>query len=474
MVKSYTSNRETLRSLATSRIVQGLSKKVQNQILKVRNVKSMTDEKLVRGIGRWDLTAIAINTIIGAGIFGLPAKVHALIGSYSLVAFVLCAVIIGFIVLCYAEVSSRFSATGGPYLYAKEAFGSLVGFEVGWLYWIVRVTTFAANCNLFVTYLGFFEPRISSGTGRIVVISSIVLLLAAVNLVGVRQSAFVTNIFTAGKLIPLFIFVLVGIFFIQPANFSFDAVPEYGAFSSAVLLLIYAFVGFEVAVVLGGETKDPQKSMPFALLTAVLIVAILYILIQIVSIGTLPGLAASERPLADAAANFLGIYGAAFITLGALISILGNLNVGLLGSTRLLFAMSEQKDMPKIFAATHERFRTPHVAILLTAVVSLILTIQSSFITAVAIATITRLLVYATTCIALPVFRRRGDAPDAKFIAPLGIVAAILSLGLIAWLLTRVDFAKEGVPILVAAAIGLLIYTGQKLLGRKTESPIER
>ena len=429
----------------------------------------MSEDKLVRGISRWDLTAIAINTIIGAGIFGLPAKVHALIGSYSLIAFVMCAVIIGLIVLCYAEVSSRFSATGGPYLYAREAFGPIVGFEVGWLYWIVRVATFAANCNLFVTYLGFFDERLGTGVGRIGVISTIVIGLAVINLVGVKQSALMTNLFTAGKLIPLFIFVLVGIFFVQPSNFSFEIVPQYGAFSSAVLLLIYAFVGFEVAVVLGGETRDPQRSMPFALLTAVLVVALLYILIQVVSIGTLPGLAASERPLADAAAGFMGRFGAAFITVGALISILGNLNVGLLGGTRLLFAISEQRDLPPALAATSERFKTPHISILLTSAVILVLTLQSSFLTALAIATITRLLVYATTCLALPVFRKRADAvPEAKFLAPLGVVASVLSIGLIVWLLAQVDLAKEGFRILIAALVGLAIYGAYKVLANRS------
>lgn len=433
----------------------------------------MNEEKLVRGIGRWDLTAIIINTIIGAGIFGLPAKVHSLIGTWSLVAFAACAVIVGFIVICHAEVSSRFSSTGGPYLYAREAFGPLVGFEVGWLYWIVRVTTFAANCNLLVTYLGFFIPEASQNAFRITIILLIVLMIFIVNLIGVKQSAWMTNIFTAGKLIPLFIFVAIGIFFIQPANFAFDAVPEYGAFSSAVLLLIYAFVGFEVGVVVGGETKDPQKSMPFALIAALIIVASLYILIQVVSIGTLPGLAVSERPLADAGALFLGTYGAAFITIGALISILGNLNVGFLGSTRLLFAMSEQRELPEILSYTHKAFRTPWVSILLTAIVIFFMTIYSTFFTALAIATITRLLVYATTCLALPVFRYRGNAPEAKFIAPMGTVAAVLSLGLIIWLLTRVDFAKEGLPILLAAVIGFTLFVFYRLVrksGRKDTS----
>jgi basic amino acid/polyamine antiporter, APA family len=264
---------------------------------------------------------------------------------------------------------------------------------------------------------------------------------------------------------------LIGIFFVQPSNFSFEIVPQYGAFSSAVLLLIYAFVGFEVAVVLGGETRDPQRSMPFALLTAVLVVALLYILIQVVSIGTLPGLASSERPLADAAAGFMGRFGAAFITLGALISILGNLNVGLLGGTRLLFAISEQRDLPSVLSATSERFKTPHISILLTAAVTLVLTLQSSFLTALAIATITRLLVYATTCFALPVFRKRGGAvPEAKFLAPLGVVASVLSIGLIVWLLAQVDIAKEGFRILIAALVGLAIYGTFKILANRSKT----
>lgn len=418
----------------------------------------MNDDKLERTLGRWDMTAIVINTIIGAGIFGLPAKVYAAIGSYSLIAFAMCAVIIGLVVFCYAEVASRFTATGGPYLYAKEAFGGAVGFEVGWLYWIVRVATFAANCNLLVTYLGFFVPGANEGWLRIVFVSLVVLIITVVNLIGVRESAMMTNVFTVGKLVPLLVFVAVGAFFVAPANFSFDVVPEYSAFSSAVLLLIYAFVGFEASVVIAGETKDPGKSVPFGLIVGLGVVTLLYIAIQIVAIGTLPGLATSERPIADAAASFMGPIGAAFITVGVLVSIFGNLNVGVLSSTRLLFAMAEQRDMPAVFDKTSERFKTPYVSIIATAVVILILTIQSSFLTAVAIATITRLLVYATTCISLPVFRRRTDMPEAPFRAPLGIAAAILSVALIIWLLTRVDFAKEGVAIAIAATIGLAIY----------------
>ena len=418
----------------------------------------MSEEKLVRGISRWDLTAIAINTIIGQEFFGLPAKVTALIGSWSLLAFIACALIIGLVVLCFAEVSSRFQSTGGMYLYAKEGFGSVVGFEVGWLYWIVRVTTFAANCNAFLIYLSIFYPAANEGSLRIILIIAIVLMMTIVNIIGVRESAILTNIFTIGKIIPLLIFAIVGMFFIQPANFTFGEAPAYGKFSEAVLLLIYAFVGFEAAAIPAGETKDPKKNVPFALLLALVFCAILFIAIQIVAMGTLPELADSKTPLADAAGKFLGSLGASFIAIGALISILGNLNGGFLASSRIPFAMSEQKELPEFIGKTHEKFKTPYISILITAIVILIWTIQSSFFSAVAIATITRLIVYATTCAALPVLRNREDAPKAEFIAPFGIGLAVLSLILIVWLLTQVDYLKEGLPILMAVLIGLGLY----------------
>jgi amino acid transporter len=267
-----------------------------------------------------------------------------------------------------------------------------------------------------------------------------------------------TNFFTIGKLLPLFVFALVGLFFIQPANFELGPAPGYTSFTSAVLLLIYAFVGFEVAVIPAGEMKEPQRIVPFALFAGLAIVVAAYILIQVVSIGTLPGLASSERPLADAAANFMGPIGASMIVIGALISIMGNLNVGLIGGSRIVFAMGEHREMPGILAKTHEKFRTPYVAILLNAVIILVLTIQSSFLSALAIATITRLVIYATTCLAMIVFRNRKDAPPAKYFAPFGIAAAAVSIALVIWLVTNVDFTKEGLPIIAAAVAGLVLY----------------
>jgi APA family basic amino acid/polyamine antiporter len=430
----------------------------------------MTEEKLVRGISRWDLTAIAVNTIIGTGIFILPARVTGLIGNYSLLAFVACTIIVAFIVLCFAEVSSRFQATGGMYLYAREAFGSAVGFEVGWLYWIVRVTTMATNTNALLLYVGVFFPQHVEGVWRVLIVSAVVLVITIVNFIGVRESSIMTNIFTVGKIVPLFVFVAVGLFFIEPANFSFSEVPEYTKFSEAILILIYAFVGFEAAVIPAGETKEPKKNVPFALLSALVFCAFLFIIIQIVAIGTLPELAQSKTPLADAAGKFMGTFGASFIAVGALISVLGNLNGGFLAASRIPFAMAEQKELPQIIARTHKKFKTPYVSLLLTSVVILVFTLQTSFYSALTIATITRLLVYAATCASLPVFRARKDAPPAEFLVPYGIIASILSLILTAWLLTAVDYKKEGLAILIVAAVGLAVYFAYKFFGNPGEN----
>lgn len=425
----------------------------------------MTEEKLVRGIGRWDLIAIVINTVIGAGIFGLPSKVAALIGSYSIIAFIVCSIIIAFVVLCFAEVSSRFQATGGAYIYTKEAYGRIVGFEIGWLFWITRFTAFAANCNLLVDYLGYFHEPLAKGSLRIFIISLVVFGLTFVNIVGVKESVRTTNILTFAKLTPLFLFVVVGIFFIQPVNFDFGLPPSIDVFANAILVLIYAFVGFESAVIPAGEMKDPKKNAPFALMMAIGIIVAFYILIQIVSIGTLPELANSKRPLADAAETFVGTYGATFIVVGALVSILGNLNVGLLATTRLLFAMAEQKDLPQFLAIVSDRFKTPHFAILITSVGIFLYTAFSSFIAALTISTITRLIVYGMTCLALPIFRNREDAPEAGFIAPFGIIACILSMILMGWLLLSVEISDLK-QLAIFVVIGLIFYLVFRLIGK--------
>lgn len=428
----------------------------------------VTQEGLIRGIGRWDLVAVAINAIIGAGIFGLPSRVFALVGTYSLLAFVVCAIVVALIILCYAEVGSRFNETGGPYLYAREAFGSAVGFEVGWLMWLARLTAFAANCNLLVDYLGFFWAPATAHYWREAIIVFVVAALAAVNVLGVRDAARVTNVFTVGKLIPIVLFIGVGMFFLSSQNYSFGARPAYGAFSSSVLILIYAFSGFEMAAIPAGEVRDPQRDLPFALITAIGVVALLYISIQVICIGALPALATSQKPLADASSIFLGRAGAAIISAGVVVSIVGNLNVIILAGSRLPFAMSERGELPRIVSATHRKFRTPHAAILITSGLALALTLLSTFSKQVNLSVIARLISYCVTCAALLVFRRKQGAPPAMFKAPAGVAVAIAALLLSAWLLSNSNWLDVRDSI-IAAAAGLLIYLAYRFArGRVT------
>jgi amino acid transporter len=431
-------------------------------------VQNQPEADLVRGIRRWDLVAITINGIIGAGIFGLPSKVYSLIGTYSLIAFVACALVVALIILCFAEVSSRFEETGGPYLYAREAYAPAVAFEVGWLIWLVRVTAFAANCNLLINYLGFFWPSATIPFWRALVILLVVAMLAFINLLGIRQTTIVSNVFTVGKLVPIIIFVAAGMFFLNSAVYKFEALPETGKFSQSVLLLVYAFTGFEMATIPAGEIRDPQRSLPRALLIALFVVAILYLMIQVVCVGTLPGLAQSQKPLADAGSQFLGVAGGAIISAGAIISITGNLNILLLSGSRLTFAMAEQKQLPEFIGSIHRKFFTPWVSILITAGVMLFLTLKTSFLQALTISAIARLVTYAATCLALPLFRARPEMPKALFRLPGGTVIANLSLLLIVWLLFNASF-QEAKATAFAAGIGLVIYFGHRLMRIKMD-----
>ena len=419
-------------------------------------MQNSENEGLVRGIRRWDLVALTINGIIGAGIFGLPAKVYALIGTYSLLAFVACAVVVILIILCFAEVSSRFEDTGGPYIYARAAFGQGVAFEIGWLIWLARLTAFGANCNLLVNYLTYFWPAASQPGFRAAIIVAVVTVLAVINLVGIRQAAIVSNIFTIGKLIPILIFIAVGLFFLNRSAFAFGPPPGSGAFSQSVLLLVYAFTGFEMATIPAGEVKNPQKNLPYALLIAIAVVGVFYILIQIVCVGTLPELAQSQKPLADAGVRFLGVLGGTIISAGAIISITGNLNILMLSGSRVPFAMAEQKQLPSVIGRVHSSFSTPYIAIVITAIVMLVLTLRSSFVQALTISAIARLVTYGATCLALPILRRAEGSP-ALFKLPLGNIVPGLSLVLIVWLLAH-STLQEATTATIAATVGLLIF----------------
>ena len=396
---------------------------------------------LARSLRLWDLVGVVLNGVIGAGIFGLPSKIFSLTGADSIFAFGACAVCVSTFVLCFAEVASRYSGTGGPYLYARETYGPTVGFTVGWLVWMARLTSFAANSNLLPAYLDLFFPGAGSGVPRALIITGVVALLALLNVRG----------------LPLAVFIIAGLLFLDPARFSFTMSPGYRPLTQSLLLLVYAFTGFEMAVIPAGEARKPERDLPRALLMGMATVVAFYVLIQVVCIGTLPGLAASQRPLADAANHFLGTWGAVMITVGIVISLAGNLNVLVLAASRVLFAMAENGELPRRLQQVHPRFRIPVSGVLWTSAAMLALTLSGTFIYLVTISAISRLVTYIVTCSALPVLRRRTTAPKAAFRMPAGVAVSLIGIVLALWLLSNITL-REARDTALATAAGLCIY----------------
>jgi len=410
-----------------------------------------------RSIRKWEMVLLFINGVIGAGIFGLPSKVFKEVGVYSIAAFLVCAVAVFIIILCFAEVSSRFDKTGGPYLYARSSFGALPGFITGWLLLITRLITYAALINLLVTYLSFFSAWFAQPYPRILIIISLTLFLAFVNHIGIKNTTRVNNFLTVAKMLPLLLFIIVGFFFIEPANFEIKYTPGFASFSSTVLLLVFAFGGFESVLVNSGEVKDPKKNLPLALLAATSIIIVVYVLIQVVSIGNLPALASSDKPLAEAAGLFMGKTGAIIITVGALFSITGTLNAIMLVGSRLPFAFSEENQFPKVFSFIHAKYKTPTLSLLLFTVITLIVSITNSFIYAATISAITRVMIYGIVCFALIRLRKKDTGETGYFKIPYGNIIAIAGIAVSIWLLSSSKLTELR-DVAIAVAAGLIIY----------------
>jgi len=417
---------------------------------------------LRRELGRWDLTAIGVNQVIGGAVFAMPAVLAANAGAWSpwLVAAVGGASML--IALSFAEVASRFEGTGGPYLYARAAFGRFPAFEVGWMLWFTRVASWAAVINVLVASLGFYWPSLTAGVPRMALITSIITALAVINIRGIRQSSILVNILTIGKMLPLAIFVIVGIVFVEWPRLAPGPLPTVAQLSTSGLLLIYTFGGYEVVPVPAGETRNPRRDVPFALIMTIAIVAVLLTLAQIVTLGTLPGLPASRTPLADSARVFLGAAGAAAITIGAVFSASGNNMGGALSGSRNLFALAEQGDLPRFFGYVHPALRTPVNAIVVTAAIALMLALSGTFQSMAQASAVSRLLVYTATCASALRLRSRRYAAvvePAQFKVPLGptipLAALMISLTILAGA-TPLQL-RNGLAALAAGAILYLI-----------------
>lgn len=416
---------------------------------------ALPERGLVRGITRTHLIGLLINTTIGAGILGLPSKVFALVGSYSLVTWLLCACPVIAIALCLAEVSTRFRDSGGPYLYARVAFGPTLAFITGWLRLLTTTLAYATVCNLLIGYLSEFVPAAAHGMGRIGTVTVVTVGLAFVLGRGLRGTVWLSTALSAGKVLLLVLFILAGAFFFDSSRIHWTPTAQVHDIGSAVLLSIFAFFGFEAGSIAGGELSDPERDMPVAIAVSVGVTTALYLLIQLVCIGTLSSLATSTRPVADAATAMLGKVGGVGASFGAVPLLLGVLLTILIASSRVLFAMGEQTQMPIVVSFVHPHRRTPLVAIIIMSAAAWVATIASSFTTAVTISVGTRVLTYIVICASLPILRRRADVSAAHFRLPAGdFIAGFAILSSI--LLLAATQLREGIEIAALVSVGLV------------------
>jgi len=420
----------------------------------------------VRAVGPLSLTAVSINTIIGAGIFALPATVAQLLGPASPMAYLTAGVAVFLIVLCFAEAGSRFESSGGPYVYARAAFGDFTGFEVGWLFVLARLTAVAAVSNTFSDYLSYFWPALGQGTGRLLAITLMIGLLTSTHVLGVRIGVVVNNILTVGKLLPLLAFCLAGLFLLDFRPILSAPMPPTRALQQASLLLIFAMGGFENASIPSEEVINPRKSLPVALISSVGLTLILYMAIQFVAVAALPELATSSAPLASAARNFLGPAGGVMMTFGAVLSTAGSNHVNIFAGPRVLYALGRDGHLPSRLAWLHPVYRTPVISILLYASVAWIFAVSSAFAQLAALSALSRLLVYTSTCLAVPILRRRTTSTPARFVLPGGDLIPALALAACGGLLTGSSTRQV---VLVGAALlgGALLYGALRRRKRK-------
>jgi amino acid transporter len=398
---------------------------------------------LKRNLGLFAVVCLGLNGVIGQGIFLVPGKAAGMMGPSSLVALALGAVLCFLIALCFAEVGSRFQGTGGAYLYARKAYGDFVGFEVGWMTCCVAIISWATLSNGFTLVLGRFWPEVADGVTQKLVAISVVTLLTVVNLFGVQSGARVVKFFTVAKLVPLTLFILIGMFFVEGGNFQPFAPHGMAPLAETTIVLLYAYAGFETMVVPAGEMANPRRSVPLALFIVLSVCTVIYLAVFAVAAGTLSELAGDKNPVAHAASQFMGAAGGTLIGVGIVLSVFGTNSGSALVNPRRFFAMSERGDLPKVLSWVHPRTGAPVPAILITWAATVVLTLVGSFQSLLVIGVLARFAQYIPTCLAVLVFRRRADYdPEAGYCAPFGPLIPLLALGLCGWLLANQDPQK--------------------------------
>jgi APA family basic amino acid/polyamine antiporter len=405
------------------------------------------------------LAASIVNITVGGGIFRLPSAAAAALGPAAPAAYVVCAIAMALIVLCFAEAGSRVSLTGGLYAYVEVAFGPLVGFLTGVMLWAGITAAMAAVSSFFADSLVALFPSLGAGHMRAVTLVVVLVALAALNVAGVRGANRFNAVMTMAKLLPLLLLIVVGIGSVKMQNLAWPTTPATSDIARASAVLIFAFLGVETALVPSGEVRDSSRTVPRAIFIAMTGITLLYLAVQIVTQGILgAALVGQKEPLAEAAAVALGAPGRTLILVGTTISMFGYASGMTLSIPRMLFAFGRDGFLPAQLAAVHSRFRTPYVAIVVQTLIVIGLAVSGSFEKLAIIANGSILLVYAACCLAVIELRRKKvEAGGTPFRIPLAAVVPALALLVIAWLLTSLS-ADEWKSLLVVVGVATVVY----------------
>ncbi len=434
------------------------------------------DSGLVRVIGTLGLAAAIVNVTVGGGIFRLPADVARDLGPAGPLAYLVCALAMGLIVLGFAEAGSRVDLTGGPYAYVETAFGPFVGFLAGVLLWILGTLAVAAVSVVFATNAAQLAPVLAGRVGAAAFLVAVFGLLSAVNIAGVRRGSALNTVATVAKLLPLLLLVVAGPFFVDPARLAWTSgAPPAATLARTSILLIFAFSGVESALTPTGEVRDAARTVPRAILVAMLGITALYIALQVVAQGVLgEALGGAEAPLAATAGRMFGPWGRALLLVGATVSMFGYVSGMTLAIPRALYAFARDGFLPRALAAVHPRFHTPHVAIVVQSALVCAFAITSTFERLAILANLATLVLYGACCLAAWELRRRdvrtGGVP---FRVPAGGLAPFAACLVIGWMLTgirRDEWAALGIALAVAAGVFLLTAGPRRRRARAARS----
>lgn len=409
------------------------------------------DQALKRDIGFFGSAFLSFNGVVGAGIFALPALLYARFGDFSPWLFPLFGLLVLVVALPFARVARCHAMSGGPVVYAA-VFGPAVSFQTGWIYYIARATALAANANVLISYLATLWTPLAGGVTRAATIVAIVVAVTAINVVGVKRAVRLLDVLTLLKAAPLLFVAILGLVMAGGAIEAPAAVPPLTELEAAALLILYAFVGFENSVVPAGETTNPQRTIPRALIATILATATLYFLVQLAYVAVMDPGAGGDAPMVAFGTALMGPAGGALLTAAAIFSLLGNISAGMTGTTRTTYSLARDGLLPRWFGHVSPRFATPANSIMFMGALIALLALTGSFIWLAVVSTLARMIVYAVSIAALP-----GQERGKPFVW-LIVVAAIAVCG---WAALQSAWPSWRGLLILSAAGSLLYFTAR-------------